>query len=196
MNFEELSKIYDEYLKGEIVQINKNSIWMMCDDWDDLNSESIARRCIQLVFTDLIEMRCRTGKCESMKKSSGHHLLWNHNDPLEKVYFTDLETSPYEVIGRLYELHRATFGNWREFHDYWVASPKTLAGGFGLLFTGPSPLADAYCSALEGLLRYSRVVEHSPKEQYSAFIFDRNFVVARGALVYDRTDHPCVTGNN
>lgn len=188
MTFDELSENLEDYLKGEIIRVEGSgswhSVWLSFNDWDGGDTT----RCVQIVFTGVVEAHCRPGDCWRVSRESDHPVLWNHHQPYESVYFSKLHCQPGEVIGRAYEAHGLMCAKWRDFREYWVASMKTIESGHGLLFRAPTSIVDGYCAALEGCLSFSRVTHEAPKSGLSAFILQNNFVIAKDVSVHDRTD--------
>lgn len=187
MNFDKLSYNFEDYLKGEIIRVessgNWHSVWLRFTDWDDFETT----RCVQIVFTDVVEAHCRPGDCWRMSRESDHPVLWNHHQPYESVYFSKLNCEPGEVIGRAYEAHSLMCAKWRDFREYWVASMETIESEYGLLFRAPTSIAEGYCAALKGCLSLSRVTHDKPKAGHSVFFLQNNFVIARDVFVHDRT---------
>jgi hypothetical protein len=63
------------------------------------------------------------------------------------LYFNGTAKDPYSILGRLYEEHRNVCDDWKPFDAYinrhWPSS-ELLAGGYGLLASGPKFLLECY----------------------------------------------------
>ncbi len=90
---------------------------------------------------------------------------------------------PGEVVVKLLHAVQNELGAWRSPAEYFngdVELGKLLEGGFGLLFSGPEPLAEAVkCTLSEADVRFTALRRKRQERQVRALIAGKNFVVAK-----------------
>jgi hypothetical protein len=90
-------------------------------------------------------------------------------DTYVQLFFRGKPRSTTELIGLLWTIHREATRGWVEFERYWNRERELdalLAGGFGLLASGPEFLLSAYASALERAGVTASMVGHRPASRW------------------------------
>src|SRR6185503_9779876 len=75
-----------------------------------------------------------------------HPVLWPHTESHVQLSFRGGPRDPAGLIGTLYRRHVALVEGWLSFQDF--VHHDRLAGGFGVLATGPEALLREYAAVL------------------------------------------------
>jgi hypothetical protein len=129
-------------------------------------------------FAGVCDATVVVGGIEEITVRNDHPVMWDYSERHENIYFSEAPSNPYEIIGRLFEAHKAVMHDWRPFAKYLSASSDVLTGGYGMLATGPVSLMTKYREATAGHLGTYSVFARDPKNQYQTVFFDDYYVIA------------------
>ena len=182
MTIDELSAEVYEDLNGKVVSVSHRddttTVVYECDDWEN----PVGRVSFRLHCTAVAETTVTRGWSEGLVWTADHPLLLNHNQEHGDLFFSSRPSNPHEVLGLLYQAHENLFGGWRPLRNHINRCGKTdeiLAGGHGLLASGPLPLLEIYRESLGQLLTTKVVKTHAPDGGYHALVFDETFVICK-----------------
>ncbi len=189
MTIDELASVVYEDLNGFIVSVRGSQreldVEYECDHWRDHDS----RVAFRLRCSEVAESTVTSGVSEELHWTEDHPVLLDHNSEHGNLYFTSIPDNPYEVVGRLYQVHERVYDGWRHFRDYVNTCRDTvtiLGGGSGLLAEGPLPLLREFEHAVKGMI--STNIVDTPRHagdygNYRVLLFDGSFVVCRKCQV-------------
>jgi hypothetical protein len=184
MTFEELNLHFYEDLQGgitSVLQVGETiQVHFECDDWDNYDK----RRKFKLEFLNVVEAVMVPCEIGALELYTDHPLLWQHNEQHMLMYYAS-SPNPYELIGKLYEVHNHLHKGWRSLSDYFYASVEWLKEGRGLLAEGPRRVIEEYGKTVGDSLRYSIVEGHVPKGGYRVFVFEKCFIVCKEVSVFE-----------
>lgn len=177
MLIEELSEYLYDDLNAEVISITKSYrgevITLECDDKD--NGDKKKR--FSILCTNVQESTLTVGGVQEVKVVSEHPVLLEHNSERSQLMFSSAPENPFEVMGRLLEAHKSFYGHWRTLSDHLHANSVILSGGYGLIARGPRVVLQVYADAINKLLSVNIIDGHTPKREFMALIFDKQFVV-------------------
>ncbi len=145
--------------------------------WDFESPEHTQR----VHFVGKLEHHFVSNHAESVEIKDLHPVLLNYQHPWTEIYISTKPVRPGELALELLHAVQAELGGWRAPTEYFNQEPRSLlAGGFGLLFNGPEPLA-AKVKQLLGVaeVRFTALPRKRAEQQVRALIAGKNFVVAK-----------------
>lgn len=120
---------------------------------------------------------------ESVEIKDGHPVLVNHQHPWTQLYISSRPERPGDLAAELLRAVPSELGPWRSPAQYFNRDFELrllLEGGFGLLFSGPEPLAAKVRQVLGAAeVGFTALPRKHPEQQARALIAGRNFVVAK-----------------
>jgi hypothetical protein len=134
-------------------------------------------------FSGVREATIVAGDLEEIDVRDDHPVMWDYSERHDNVYFSQAPLNPYEIIGRLFEAHKAVMYDWRPFTKYVSVSSDILAGGYGMLARGPVSLMAKYRQAIAGHLETNSVFAWEPEKVCQAVFFDDAYVIASAFTV-------------
>jgi hypothetical protein len=185
MNIEALSEyVYDD-LNAEIISISQSHrgefITLECDDRDN----EYKKRRFGILCVNVQESTLTVGGVQEVRVVDEHPVLFEHNSARSQLMFSSAPDNPFEVIGRLMEAHKNFYDHWRPLSDHLHANSAVLSGGYGLIARGPRVVLEAYADAINTRLSVNIVDRSTPKNQFKALIFDRQFLVCSAVEVME-----------
>ncbi len=147
--------------------------------WDFESPEHTQR----VHFIGKLEHHFVSNHAEHIEITSAHPVLLNYQHPWKEIYVSTKPFRPSELAVDLLHLVQAELGAWRSPGEYFnrdCPPRKLLESGFGLLFSGPEPLAAAVEQALrEAGVKFTALPRKRHEQQVKALVAGKNFVVAQ-----------------
>jgi hypothetical protein len=147
--------------------------------WDFESPEHTQR----VHFIGKLEHHFVSNHAERIEITDEHPVLLNYQHPWTDIYVSVKPPNPNELADELLQAVQAELGGWRSPAEYFNQAFETrllLEGGFGLLFTGPEPLADTVRRALDTAeVRFTALPRKFQRQQARALVAGKNFVVAK-----------------
>jgi hypothetical protein len=140
-------------------------------------------RSLRVHFLDKQEYCFVQAEVPSFEITDDHPLLIPHKDPWQSVYISASLQQPEAFHHSLLAVLNAELSPWRRAETYFnrQADPiSILRDGYGLLFEGPSPLAEILSSWLtEYHVASKSFTSLKSRGPMRAFVAGRNYVIAR-----------------
>ena len=147
--------------------------------WDFESPEHTQR----VHFIGKLEHHYVSNQAETIEIKDEHPVLLNYQHPWIDIYISTKPLKPGELAVELLHAVRSELGGWRAPAEYFNRDVETrllLEGGFGLLFSGPEPLAATVRQALEAAeVRFTALPRKRQQQQARALVAGKNFVVAK-----------------
>ena len=147
--------------------------------WDFQSPEHTQR----VHFIGKLEHHFVSTHAETVEIKDVHPVLMNYQHPWVEIYISTKPKRPGEVAAELLHTVQGELGAWRSPAEYFnqdVEPRVLLEGGFGLLFSGPAPLAAKVRQFLtEAEVRFTALPRKRQEQQARALIAGKNFVVAK-----------------
>jgi hypothetical protein len=146
--------------------------------WDFESPEHTQR----VHFIGKLEHHFVSNHAERIEISDEHPVLLNYQHPWNEIYISSEPAKAGELTVELLRTVQSELGAWRSPAEYFnrdVELRQLLEGGFGLLFSGPDPLAAKVRHALsEAEVRFTALPLKRREQQVRALVTGKNFVVA------------------
>lgn len=147
--------------------------------WDFESSEDIRR----VHFIGKLEHHYVSNHAEDIQITDDHPVLVNYQHPWSEIYISAKAARPGELAVELLQAVQSQLRGWRSPVEYFnrdIETRQLLAGGYGLLFSGPDPLAAVLKEALSRAdLKFTALPRKRLEHQAKALVAGKNFVVAR-----------------
>lgn len=148
---------------------------------------------------DVLEYQiAAAGDCGFNHWSSDHPALDQYTEPHDQLYFSGAVPNPREGVGALWLAHRSHADDWYPLERYVnteVPLDALLAGGHGLLASGPRTLLEIYAEALRSLKCSPNVVASvaGPRHDHAELVhFGEAFVIFKSLDVERLGDRSAV----
>jgi hypothetical protein len=147
--------------------------------WDFESPEHTQR----VHFIGKLEHHFVSNYAEDIEITDDHPVLVNYQHPWTEIYIAAKPARPGELAVELLQAVQSQLDGWRAPAEYFnrdVAPRKLLEGGYGLLFSGPEPLAAVVRQTLSAAeVRFTSLPRKRLEHQARALVAGTNFVVAR-----------------
>jgi hypothetical protein len=147
--------------------------------WDFESPEHTQR----VHFIGKLEHHFVSNHADSIEIKDDHPVLLNYQHPWTGIYISAKALNAGELAVELLHAVQSEIGAWRSSTEYFNRDVETrllLEGGFGLLFTGPEPLAAKVRQALSTAgVGFAALSRTHPQHQARALVAGKNFVVAK-----------------
>lgn len=147
--------------------------------WDFESPEHTQR----VHFIGKLEHHFVSNHAEHIEITDDHPVLVNYQHPWTEIYISAKPAKPGELAVELLQAIQSQLGGWRAPAEYFnrdVAPRQLLEGGYGLLFSGPEPLAAVVRQALSTAeVRFTALPCKRLERQARALVAGKNFVVAK-----------------
>ena len=147
--------------------------------WDFESPEHTQR----VHFIGKLEHHFVSSHAEDIQITDDHPVLVNYQHPWTEIYISAKPARPGELAVELLQAVQSQLGGWRAPAEYLnrdVAPRPLLEGGYGLLFSGPEPLAAVVRQALSTAeVRFTALPCKRLEHQARALVAGKNFVVAK-----------------
>jgi hypothetical protein len=134
-------------------------------------------------FIGKLEHYFVSNRAEYIEITDDHPVLVNYQHPWTEIYISAKPARPGELAVELLQAVQSRLGGWRAPAEYFnrdVAPRQLLEGGYGLLFSGPEPLAALVRQALNSAeVRFTALPCKRLEHQARALVAGKNFVVAK-----------------
>ena len=161
--------IHDVRLADGVLKIS-----LRCDDWN-----SDGRLAFSIVCFDLATWTVTPGWVGCVHQTDDDPVLWEHNEDILSLYFSSAPVNPFELSGRLREALSALYHPSSPPSGSLHASAEILAGGSGMLASGPKSLIEPLRLVAEPFVSCSVVPGRTPVGGYKLLDFGRCYVVCR-----------------
>lgn len=105
-----------------------------------------------VICKNVVSHHISNHRCCLLQISFDHPVLFPHIKPSKDLFISSQAVNTAAVFGQLAEAHMKMFVLWypiQRFLNHGVSTIELLAGGHGLLATGPEPLIDRYREILD-----------------------------------------------
>lgn len=178
MTFEELQTELYEDLNGRIVAIRLTEdafhFDFECDYWREKRPVSASIACLGVV-----ESTVSVGHIDGIAQDDGHAILWDACEPHDSIFFSSPASNPFELLGRLYDVHHRMFEGYRLPSLYFQTNAEILGAVSGELASAPRSAIAAYHEVAKSLLRCSIVRGPERSCDLHAIFFDEAYVICR-----------------
>ena len=146
--------------------------------WDVVSPASHQR----IHFIGKMEFQYVEADAASLEIVEDHPLLREYQSPWESVYISSAPVEPDVFHRYMMNVIEVDLQPWRSSTRYFnqvIDLPSLLAGGFGLLFSGPAALAEKVSQLLaEAKIESTRLPGQKARPPMKALILGRNYVIA------------------
>jgi hypothetical protein len=155
----------------------------------------VPRKLFRILCSDVAEVKVELGRFEDAAWVQEHPALWKHNQAQSNLYFSSAPPDPYAVVATLSQVHAALYAGYRSMADDFNTERQTLgdllAGGHGLLASGPIGALEQYAANIEKLMKVNIVDGWIPKGEYGILGFHEGcFIVCKSAELADDPNLP------
>src|SRR5688572_20134425 len=131
MTFDELEENYYEDLNGCITSVRLvESVFHFDFEFDHWSAER-HRVFATISCSNVAESTVSVGYLGGIARSNDDPLLWDRNEPHDFLFFSSVPSNPFELLGRLYNVHHRMFHGYREPSRYLQTNADVLQKGVG-----------------------------------------------------------------
>jgi hypothetical protein len=178
VTFEEFEREFYEDLYGRVVAVRlaegSYHLDFECDHWREQR-----RIGFTISRVEVVESTVSVGCVDEIHQSSDHPLLWEWCQPYDSLFFSSPTSNPFELLGRLYDVHHRTFDDYRTPSRYFQTNAELLRTACGKLASGPRSAVALYHEVAEPLMRCSLVPGPERTTSYETIFFNESYVICR-----------------
>jgi hypothetical protein len=177
MTFADLTENFYEDLNGRITCIRLvDEVFHFDFEFDHWSPER-GRMCATLSCRDVVESTVSAGYLGGIAECDDDPLLWHHCESRDYLFFSSAASNPFEVLGRLYDVHYRLFGSYREPSEYFQTDPEKLQKSLGQLASGPRSAIAAYHMAAAPFMRCTIVPARERSAELRLVYFDDAYLI-------------------
>jgi hypothetical protein len=190
MNIETLSEgLYDDS-NGFITSVRLSEdgeilVTLECDDW----SNPQKRRSFTITCKHVLESDLSVGSANALAIHQEHPLLLGRIGKQGSLYFSSRPEDPHQIYADIWDILSEKYKGWAVPSELMNHSPSSfhtlLAGGYGLLLSGPISVLASIQARIETALNTQLIETHAIEIGAVVLTIEDHFAICKGFEVVE-----------